>query len=83
MSEGQRQRILLARALYSGTSLLVIDEGTSALDENTENQIIQTLSQIKNKMTIIFITHKRELIKYFPKVIDLDDLKNNKNKNKI
>ena len=42
-SGGQVQRILLARALYSGTSLLVIDEGTSALDENNENQIIQSL----------------------------------------
>lgn len=78
LSEGQRQRILLARALYSGTSLLVIDEGTSALDENNENQIIQSLNKIGNKMTIVLITHNRKLVKYFSNIIDLDKIKKKK-----
>jgi len=72
LSHGQRQRILLARALYSGTSLLVVDEGTSALDKTTENQIMKSLSKVDEDITIICITHNRNLVKYFSKVIDLD-----------
>jgi ABC-type multidrug transport system fused ATPase/permease subunit len=58
LSGGQRQRIGLARALFDGPKLLFLDEGTSALDWNTEKTIIETINQLHGKVTVIMISHK-------------------------
>ena len=52
LSGGQRQRIGIARALYNKPELLILDEGTSALDNLTEKDVMDTLSNLKN-ITII------------------------------
>ena len=63
LSGGQRQRIAIARALYRDTKLLILDEATSALDNKTEAELIDCLSQIHQKLTIIFIAHRLSTIK--------------------
>ena len=58
-SGGQRQRLGIARALYQGASLIVFDESTNALDTATEGFVLDTLSNIRGKTTIIIIAHGR------------------------
>jgi ATP-binding cassette, subfamily B, bacterial PglK len=57
LSGGQRQRLGIARALYQGASLIVFDESTNALDALTEGFVLDTLSNIRGKTTIIIIAH--------------------------
>ncbi len=73
LSGGQRQRIGIARALYHNPQLLVLDEGTSALDNLTEHEIMQTLNNLKNDITIILIAHRLNTIKKCDKIIILGE----------
>jgi ATP-binding cassette, subfamily B, bacterial PglK len=57
LSGGQRQRLGIARALYQGASLIVFDESTNALDSVTESLVLDTLSNIRRKATVIIISH--------------------------
>ena len=63
LSGGQRQRIAIARAFYLDAKILILDEATSALDNKTESELINALSKMKNKLTIIFIAHRLTTIK--------------------
>ncbi len=58
LSGGQRQRIGIARALYHKPQLLIMDEGTSSLDNITEHVIMETINKIKKDITIILIAHR-------------------------
>lgn len=58
LSIGQKQRIALARALYFKPDILILDEPTSGLDKKNEEQIIETIIKLSNKITIIMSTHK-------------------------
>jgi ATP-binding cassette subfamily C protein len=57
LSGGERQRIGLARALYKKPNLLLLDEFTNSLDINNEKEILKVVSNLKNVMTIIMISH--------------------------
>ena len=72
ISGGQKQRISIARALYKDPEILIFDEATNSLDGKTELDIINSILSLKNK-TIIFITHNRNLVKYFDRVYELDN----------
>ncbi len=63
LSGGQRQRIAIARAFYRDSKLLILDEATSALDNKTESDLIDALSFMNKKLTIIFIAHRLSTIK--------------------
>lgn len=56
--EGQAQRVAIARALLSKASILLLDESTSALDEKTEELLLQNISAMRDK-TVIIVTHRR------------------------
>jgi len=75
LSGGQKQRIGIARSLYRNSSLLILDESTNSLDKNTENKIIDIIFNLKNKVTVILISHDLNLIKKCDKIINI---KNNK-----
>lgn len=70
-SGGQNQRIGIARALLKGSKILIFDESTSALDEETEVVIRNTIRRLAGEKTIIMITHKREMLEFANKVIYL------------
>jgi|TARA_B110001450_G_C17657844_1_gene496009 ATP-binding cassette, subfamily B, bacterial PglK len=63
LSGGQRQRIGIARALYHKPQLLIMDEGTSSLDNITEYIIMETISKIKKDFTIILVAHRLNTVK--------------------
>ncbi len=58
LSEGQIQRIAIARAVLTGSPILLLDEATSALDENTERKLLDNLKTLEGK-TLIIVTHKK------------------------
>ncbi len=58
LSGGQRQRIGIARALYTEPKILVLDEATSALDPTTESNVIDSITNLYSKVTIIMIAHR-------------------------
>ena len=74
LSGGQKQRIGLARALYRGASILLLDEFTSALDKKTESNILKNLLNLKSKgLTLIMVSHKSEPLKVCDKVLYIND----------
>ncbi len=73
LSGGQRQRIGIARALYHNPQLLVLDEGTSSLDNLTEYEVMQTLNNLKNGITIILIAHRLNTVKKCDKIFVLNN----------
>ena len=71
ISGGQRQRIGLARALYKNKSILALDEFTSAIDNETEYNILKTLHKIKKEKIIVIIAHKQSTIESCDHIINL------------
>jgi ATP-binding cassette, subfamily B, bacterial PglK len=71
LSGGQRQRIALARALYHDREILVMDESTSALDNETEKEIIQEIDSLKGKKTILIIAHRLGTLRNCDRVFKL------------
>jgi ABC-type bacteriocin/lantibiotic exporter with double-glycine peptidase domain len=71
LSGGQIQRIGIARALYRNPSLLILDEATNALDDKTEDKILSYLFKKFEDKIIIFCTHKKKLLKYCNKIIEV------------
>lgn len=69
LSEGQTQRIAVARAIYSDAPVLLLDESTSALDELTEQKLLKNLRKMTNK-TVIIITHRKAALKICDKIIE-------------
>ena len=72
LSGGQRQRVGIARALYKNPSILFFDEGTSALDDETEKEIIKSMIRLIGDKTIIMISHKLSTLKYCDKVYEIN-----------
>jgi ABC-type bacteriocin/lantibiotic exporter with double-glycine peptidase domain len=73
ISEGQKQRIAIARALYKDASILLFDEATSSLDSITEDIIIESLQNLKKqKVTIIIIAHQNRIIKICDTCFDIE-----------
>ncbi|QFQ11882.1 ABC transporter ATP-binding protein [Pseudoprevotella muciniphila] len=80
-SEGQAQRISIARALLKDNPILLFDEATSSLDTETEKKVIKNIISGKKGRTMIFVTHRPEIIKYCTQTIELiekNELNNNK-----
>lgn len=73
LSGGEKQRIALARALYSDKDLIILDEFTSALDNETEDKIVQNIKKLGDEgKIVIIITHRKSPISITNKIIDLE-----------
>lgn len=62
LSEGQMQRIAIARALYADAPVLILDEATSALDSESESKLLNNIKQLTDK-TVLIVTHRPEALK--------------------
>jgi len=71
LSGGQRQRLVLARGLLANPDMLIIDEGTNALDEETKKQVVQRLLEAYRGRLVVFVTHDPLVANEVDVVIDL------------
>ena len=71
LSGGQKQRIGIARALYKGGNVLVLDEATSSLDQKTEADIMKTINNLSKDITVIIITHRLSNLSFCDRVIKM------------
>lgn len=71
LSEGQAQRIAIARAILHPCKVLLLDEATSALDVNTEKLLLENLQQHFHDSTIIFVTHRLAVVDFTSDVITM------------
>lgn len=72
LSEGQMQRIAVARAIFSDNPILLLDEATSALDEKTEKQLIKNLRTMTDK-TVIIVTHRPAALEICDKILEFTE----------
>jgi ATP-binding cassette, subfamily C, bacterial len=72
LSGGQRQRISLARALLRKPTLLLLDEATSNLDAKNEQRIIQAMQDLRGKMTVVFISHRKSVVECSDRVVVIE-----------
>ncbi len=73
LSGGQKQRISIARALYKDAPLLILDDSLSAVDTNTENNILKVLYEKINFKTVIMISHRISSIKNCDQIFVMDE----------
>ena len=72
LSEGQLQRLAIARAIYSGKPVLLLDEATSALDEATEAKVLANLRKLQNR-TVIIVTHRKAALDICNRIVEMED----------
>lgn len=73
LSEGEVQRIAIARALLKKSKILLLDEPSSAIDPESTASIIITLHRLKKDMTIVLVNHNREAIDKTDNIITIDN----------
>ncbi len=73
LSGGQKQRIALARALYGSPSLLILDEGTSALDQETEGQVLEEILALSRDTTVLMVTHRPSILSKCDRVLQIEE----------
>lgn len=73
LSQGQKQRIGIARALYRDPEIIILDEATSALDVKIENELTEILKELKGEKTIIAIAHRLSTLKNCNRIIYLHE----------
>ena len=73
ISSGQKQRIVIARAFYDAREILVLDEATNAIDENTEKEIYQNIIDEKGSKTIIIVSHNKSNLSFCDNKYEIKD----------
>ncbi|MDD3788227.1 MAG: ATP-binding cassette domain-containing protein, partial [Petrimonas sp.] len=72
VSQGQRQRILIARVVYKNPQFIFLDEATNALDANNEKAIVENLSEFYTGKTVIVVAHRLSTVKNADQIVVLD-----------
>jgi len=70
-SGGECQRLALARVLLRKPSVLLLDEATSSLDAENEATVMEVLARLKERVTIVFVTHRESVTRWFDEVIKI------------
>jgi ATP-binding cassette, subfamily B, bacterial PglK len=73
LSGGQRQRVALARAFYHGRNVLIMDEATSSLDNETEKEIVEEIKRLKGQKTLIVIAHRLTTVQHCDRIYRLEN----------
>ncbi len=71
LSGGQRQRIGIARALYKRADVIIFDESTSALDNETELAVMQAIEALSDDLTILIIAHRLSTLKNCTQIVEI------------
>jgi ATP-binding cassette subfamily B protein len=72
LSQGQRQRILIARVVYKQPSLLLLDEATSALDASNERMIVENLAEFYAGRTVVIVAHRLSTVRHADNIVVLE-----------
>ncbi len=72
VSQGQRQRILIARVVYKNPQFIFLDEATNALDANNEKAIVENLSEFYRGKTVVVVAHRLSTVKHADQIVVLD-----------
>lgn len=73
LSGGQRQRIGIARALYKQASVLIFDEATSSLDNETEESVMEAIESLSKDLTLVIIAHRLTTLKNCTQIVELSE----------
>jgi ATP-binding cassette subfamily B protein len=73
LSEGQKQRLLIARVVYKNPEILIFDEATNSLDANTEKVIVENLSDFFKGKTVIIVAHRLSTVRNADKIVVLEN----------
>ena len=71
LSLGEQQRLAFARLLINRPNFTILDEATSALDDQSEIEILKNIQSLKGKVTVIIVTHKKNILDYCDKIYSL------------
>jgi len=72
ISQGQRQRMLIARAVYKNPEFIFLDEATNALDANNEKEIMEHLNEFYKGKTVVVVAHRLSTVRDADKIVVLD-----------
>lgn len=72
LSQGQKQRILIARAVYKDPDFIFLDEATNSLDAKNERQIVENLEQFYKGRTVVVVAHRLSTVKHADQIVVLD-----------
>ena len=72
LSQGQKQRILIARVIYKNPDIIIFDEATNSLDANNEKVIVENLTEFYKGKTVIIVAHRLSTVKNADKIVVLD-----------
>jgi ATP-binding cassette subfamily B protein len=72
LSQGQKQRILIARAVYKNPDFIFLDEATNSLDANNERMIVEHLGEFYQGKTVIIVAHRLSTVKNADQIVVLD-----------
>ena len=73
LSQGQKQRILIARAVYKNPSFIFLDEATNALDAKNEKVIVENLNKFYKGRTVVVVAHRLSTVKNANQIVVLDN----------
>jgi len=73
LSEGQKQRLLIARVIYKNPEIIIFDEATNSLDANNEKVIVENLSEFFEGKTVIVVAHRLSTVRNADKIVVLDN----------
>jgi ATP-binding cassette subfamily B protein len=73
LSEGQKQRLLIARVVYKNPDIIIFDEATNSLDANNEKAIVENLGEFFQGKTVIVVAHRLSTVRNADKIVVLDN----------